>query len=131
MVRSLLVVIGGFLSMTLVVMCGIVLATLAFVPGGLQAMAAPPGPDGLPRNYLIANLLVSFAGAFVGGGVVRRFAKASKQSHVLAFMALIVVMGAVSALSENPGQPAWYPWVIPVIGLAGAAAGGLRSNSAG
>jgi peptidoglycan/LPS O-acetylase OafA/YrhL len=128
--RSVLVVIGGYLSMAVVVLCGIILATVAFIPGGLNAAMAPPGPEGLPRNYLIANLIVSFASASVGGWVVRRLAKSSKQSHVLAFIGLMVVMSAVSAMGANPGQPAWYPWVIPVVGIAGAAAGGWRSTNA-
>ena len=132
--RSLLVVIGGYVCMSLVVMLGIVLATVAFVPGGLGAAMSAPGPAGLPRNYLVANLIVSFASAWVGAWVVNRFAASSKRAHVLAFIGLLIVMAIVSALGQNPGsgQPAWYPWVIPFVGLAGAAVGGwLSKNDAG
>jgi hypothetical protein len=126
--RSILAVAAGYVGMILVVLAGTAIATIAFVPGGLAA-AARSTPVTLPASYLAANLAVSFGGAAAGAWIVCRLARSSKRGHVLAFLGLLAVMGIVSAraLPPDSGQPAWYPWVIPVIGLAGAASGGWRA----
>ena len=124
--RSVLVVVAGFLAMMVVVMLGTLAATLAFVPGGLSAATSAP-TTALPRSYLAANLIVSFVGAVGGALIVGRLAAGSKWGHIAAFGALMVVMTLVTALtqsSQGSGQPDWYRWVIPLVGLAGVAIGG-------
>lgn len=131
MLRSVGAVLAGFVSMMVVVMIGTLIATAAFIPGGVRAsMSATPGP--LPANYLTANLLVSFLGAAVAGALAARLAPSSPWMHVAGLAALLLLMALPSALrGGSPGQPTWYPWVIALIGLGGvllgAAVGGRRT----
>jgi peptidoglycan/LPS O-acetylase OafA/YrhL len=120
MFRSVLAVIAGYVTTTIVVMVGILLATVAFVPGGLRAAMSPVTE--LPPAYLTANLIVSFAAALVGGFVTARIATRSRRAHVLAFAGLLFVMSLLSTIAgRQPGQPDWYPWVVALVGIAGAA----------
>ncbi len=127
MLRSIGVVLGGFIVMAIVVMLGTMAATAAVVPGGLATMRN--GPTGrLPASYLGANLVISFLAAVLAGWLVTRFAASSPGTHVLALGALLLVMGVISAMTMRStpaaaSQPGWYGWVIPLVGLAGIAAG--------
>src|SRR4051812_347356 len=111
MLRSFAAVIGGFLTMTVLVMLGTFALMAAFVPGGLQAMkamrdgaakgAAMPVPS--PR-YLAMNIALSFVAAIVGGWVTTRIAARAPNGHLVALGALLLIMGVVSAFSPGSEQ---------------------------
>jgi hypothetical protein len=128
MARSILAVGGGFLAMLTVVLVGTAAATAALMPGGLAGAMAPPGPNAppLPGSYLVANLLVSLAGAAIGGWIVGRFAPHSPGTHVVVLTLIVFALGAASAVvGSAPGQPVWYPWTVTVIGVVAVTLGGM------
>jgi hypothetical protein len=124
MLRSVGAILAGFVSIMVVVMIGTAIATAALVPGGIRAaMSATPGP--LPVSYLAVNLLVSFLAAAAGGALAARLAPASSWMHVTVLAALLLLMAVPPALrGGSPGQPAWYPWVIGLLGVSGVLLGG-------
>jgi hypothetical protein len=91
-----------------------------------------PNPDTVvPQTYLAANLAVSLAGAALGGWLAARFAPSAPGTHAAVLAAIVVVMSLATAIGTGaaPGQPAWYPWVIGVVGLAGVLAGGALARA--
>lgn len=128
--RSLAAVIAGFGFMASTVMVGTMIAARLFLPGGMAAGGAPAGRVPLP--YLAASLVVSFFGAVFGGWLAARIGRANPMGHAVALAAVTAVMAVVSAVQTAPGpQPAWYPAVMGVIGVAGVLAGGrLRAAAA-
>jgi hypothetical protein len=129
MLRSVLSVIEGYVVMAVVVMLGTFAATAALVPGGIAAMknARKDGTFAPGRNYLSANLLISFIAAMLGGQVTARVAITAPMVHVGVLALLIVVMSVVSARTQGSaaGQPSWYPKTIAVLGVAGVLLGGV------
>lgn len=132
MLRSLAAVVAGYLTMALVVILGTVAATAAFVPGGLAALRAGAAAGVVPAGYLAANLVVSLLAAMLGGWVAARVATRAPLAHAASLAIAVAVFGLVTALRPAaPGQPAWYPWTIVVLGTAGVLLGGwIRASSA-
>lgn len=127
MIRSVLAVLGGFVTMAIIVMVSTAVAAQALIPGGVRAMATPGVSP--PRAYLVANLGASALAAFIGGVVTARIATAVPFTHGLYLAGLMCIMGAVSARMEGDRQPRWYQvvmcTVMPAIAVAGAWVGGL------
>ena len=132
MVRGILVVLGAYVAMAALVMLGTVAATAALVPGGLAAMKA--ARDGANRDsvpnvagaYLVANLLISFAAAVLGGWLVQGHAPAPAFTWACGLAALLLVLGLGMAVKgARGGQPAWYPYLLPLVGVAGVLAGAM------
>ena len=130
--RSIAAVIVGFGFMAATAMVGSILATLLFIPGGLQTMAAGAPPPAVPPLYLAANLATGLAGAILGGWLAARIGDDAPMAHASALAALTAVMAIVSASHPPPGpQPSWYPLAIGAIGVIGVLAGGkLRAAAA-
>ncbi|MDQ6831213.1 MAG: hypothetical protein M3081_20300 [Gemmatimonadota bacterium] len=124
MLRSVGVVLLAYVAMVVVVMVGTAIAAAALLPNGLATMKAPP-PGPVPTNYLSASLVVALFAAVFAGWIVVRLASSNPWQHAVGLSALIVVMGIISGRMTpgNMGQPKWYPWVIPLIGVAGVAIG--------
>jgi hypothetical protein len=115
-VRVVLALIAGY-AVTASTVIGVisVAAALLVHPGSLPS-----------RTYLVANIAGSFAGAVVGGFVTALIAGPPHLVYASLLGALILALGALMARSgAQPGQPQWYPWVIPIVGAAGALSGGL------
>ena len=129
MVKSILSVIAGFLTMAIVVMLGTFAAAAALLPGGLASMRNSQGPPPTPTGtYLVANLVVSFIAALLGGWVAARLAPGSPRAHVIALAVVVVLMSFATAMTQKnavSSQPGWYPASIAVIGVAGVLLGGL------
>lgn len=126
--RRIGAVLAGYLAMVVLVIAGTTAAVVALVPGGLAA-AQQPMPDGPPAAYLAANLLTSLLAAIAGGWVTARLAPDARGRHVLALSVLLGLLGFASAAAPAAGangQPVWYPWVIPLIGIGGVLLGGHR-----
>ena len=77
--------------------------------------------------YLAFTLVASLVAAVAGAWTTSAVAGAPARTALLWLASVIVVMGAVSARtpSQDP-QPAWYKFVIPLIGVAGVAIVALR-----
>jgi hypothetical protein len=126
--RGALAVLAGFVSMSVLVMIGTFAAARAFFPAGLAAMRTRRAPTtSPPRNYLVANLALSFAAAVAGGWVTARLAPGAPRGHANALAVLVLFMAAPPIIrgKAQPGQPAWYPQVIAAIGIAGVVIGGM------
>lgn len=138
MLRSIMAVVAGFSTMAVVVMVGSIAIVAAFVPGGLKALRAMRDGTGAtmpvptPR-YLVMNIVLSLVAAILGGWITARIASRAVNGHLIALCIVILLMGVVSAFGSGSGsnvQPAWYKYVIPVVGIAGVALSGMLTRSA-
>lgn len=131
MMRSIICVVAGFVVVMAVVIGGTAAATELIVEGGLEGAASRPAST-LPPTYFAANLIVSAMGALLGGWVTARMAPDREMLHVFALAGLIILMSLPALLGygpSTPGQPAWYVYTLPVLGVGGAILGGwLRSR---
>lgn len=130
MLRSVLAVLGGFITMAILVMISTAVAAQKLIPGGLRAMATPGTP--VPRAYLTANLAASALAAFLGGFVTARIAATMPLRHGLYLAAFMCAMGMLSARMEAGRQPRWYQvimcTVMPAIAVLGAWLGGQTAG---
>ena len=113
--RSILSVLLGFVAMTVVVVVGTLLAAAATGVG-------PQGPPTAP--YLVLNILLCIPAGLAGGWVSRRLAPGESLRPVWVLAAIVVVFGLMGAMHPEPGQPAWYCWVIIPLGAASVMTGG-------
>jgi len=138
MLRSIMAVVAGYATMAVVVMLGTIAMMAALVPGGLKAMramrdgarAAMPAPT--PR-YLAMNIALSLVAAILGGWITTRIASRAVNGHLIALCVVVLLMSVVSAFASGSGsslQPAWYKFVIPLVGVAGVALSALLTQSA-
>ncbi|MBS0295583.1 MAG: hypothetical protein JSR45_04670 [Proteobacteria bacterium] len=119
--RSIGAVVAGYAVMVVLVM-------VSFAAGARFFRMAPTraGGDGMTpsKGYLTFNLVSGLIAAVVGGWVTGCIAQRNMMLHAIALALLVAAMGVLSARRPQPGQPAWYPWVITLIGLSGALIGG-------
>jgi peptidoglycan/LPS O-acetylase OafA/YrhL len=122
-------IVVGFLVAAILVMLITFVAGYLLVPGFPgDPMAEPTGP------YLVANLVGSFLAAVVGGYTTGRIAGRAPLVHAGVLALLMVAMTVASGAEAAPGQPAWYPLTIAILGAVGALCGGalrLRSGRRG
>ena len=123
MLRSVAALFAGFVAMTAVVIIGAIVATALFIPGGLASMRTPTAMT-LTPSYLVANIVVSFFAALLGGWITAGVARHSHGIHAATLAAIVLVLGVVQATASVEGQPRWYGSVIPLIGMMGVLAGG-------
>ena len=110
--------LAGFASMALLVV--VVTALLKrFAPEWVGAETRPrPG-------YVFVNLGYSFLAATAGGFVSAWIAGASPLPAVSGLAVVVLVMGALSALTARGKQPLWYQAALLAITPLGVLAGGL------
>lgn len=121
MIKLIAAVVAGFVTIMLAVMGSTMVAAKAMLP------PAPAGSQPMPTMpYIVVNLVLGFAAAFLGGMVAQRIGQA--RTAVLVLAAIILVMGIAGAVMTPPdgrqGQPMWYLWLLPVLGAAGVVVGG-------
>ncbi len=114
--------------MAVIVMTGTAIAAAVMIPGGFAGARSMHGIP--PRNYLYSNLALSLVAALFGGWLTARLAPASPMLHAAVLAIFLLAMSFVSARSHAARQPAWYPWAITVIGVAGVLLGGVWEVSA-
>jgi hypothetical protein len=121
MLLSIVSVVAGFI--TTAVLVGVSTAVASRL---LIGDAGSERPTPLGGTYLAANLILSFLSAAVGGYTCAWIASHSRAVHVGVLAGLLGVLSLATALTSGPGpgQPAWYPWVIGAIGIAGIVVGG-------
>ena len=122
MLRSILAVLAGYVAMTLATMIGIVILAWAF-GHPLNSTATQSAPS---TPYVLCNLVLSLAGAVLGGWTTARIASRSPVRHALALGAVVLVLGVAYAAKDWGGvQPGWYLVVLPLLGGSGIVAGGV------
>lgn len=130
----------GWQRLVVAVLAGLGVTILVVLVGTLIAVKlAPSGVDPatlertlregvtLPRAYLALNLAFSAAAALAGGYVAGRVANRRGSKAVRVLAALLLLSGVLSLTGRNgnaPGQPAWYPYVLLLLGPAGVVVGG-------
>jgi len=119
--RSIGAVVAGYAVMIVLVMVSFAVGAKAFKMAPSRA-----GGDGMtpPKGYLVFNLVSGLVAAVVGGWVTGCIAQRNMLLHAIALALLVAAMGVLSARRPQPGQPAWYPWVITLVGACGALIGG-------
>ena len=115
--RSILAVFSGFLTMAVAVM----LLTPLAVKLMHQKVGAPTS------GYLAVNVAYSLLAAVAGGFVTARIALSHPLLHGVLLAAFMCAMGALSYVRNRGMQPLWYQvllfFVPPLCAIAGAALG--------
>lgn len=126
LIRSIIAVLAGFLTIVAVtkvgtLLLGRLLIDAADVPNASEAWVAP-------LTYLMAHLAVSLLGALIGGYLTARMIGRASRPQVVALVAVIVIASIITWLQQRDpaasGQPGWYPIVVTLIGVVGVLAGG-------
>ena len=125
-----LIILAAYVLMAVITILGTIVATVLLVPGGVATMRAARTPGAVipepPASYLAANLIVSLAGAMAAGMFVMRYASPPPQRSILGLTGFVLLVGVSMALKgRQPGQPRWYPWIIPLVGAAGVWLGAM------
>jgi hypothetical protein len=113
--RSVLAVIGGYLTMAVLVA---VLTGIAIKMTGRDSSRPTPG-------YLAANVFYSLLAAFAGGFVAAKIAGRYPVQHGVALAVVMFAMAIVSYFQYRNTQPLWYQFLLtamlPGCAIAGAA----------
>lgn len=113
--RSVLAVVAGFVTMSFVV---IVLTVIAVNAMGLKSGHPTPG-------YMVINVVYSFFAAGAAGFVTALIAKVNPLEHAYVLAGIMLVMGVVSYVHYTGTQPGWYKVMMvvvpPLCAIAGAA----------
>ena len=122
LLRSVAAVAAGFVLLAI----GVTIATRITV--GLMLPAPDAGPT---PAYLAVNLAYSAGLAIAAGYVTAKAAPSAPRAHaltlagVLLLLGVAAVAGTTAAGATEARQPGWYPYVMLVLGPAGAILGGL------
>jgi len=146
MLRAISGAIVGYVALVIVVIAGLALAWA--VLGGTGSFS---GDGPYPSTAWNASALISgFVAAFLGGWVALKIGRSVLAVKIL--VALMLVLGLYGALTAESAyqkrvakavakpvaelsfieagtvakNPAWYNWVIPFVGAAGAMLGGRQ-----
>ena len=119
MLRSILSVVAGYVTMAVVVMVGVGVLTLTF-PEYKQA----PETRVTPVTPMVLELVWAMVSAIAGGWVTTRLARRSVRP-VVALAVVVLVLGAVYGLTADRGlMPGWFLLMLPPVSAIGVVAGG-------
>ena len=132
MLRNILAAIVGYIAIVAVLFALSSLVWLMLGPSG----AFQPGTWEVSGGWVLFSIVLGFVGAYIGGRVCARVAHDAKGATIL--IAMMIVLGVVSALmpvevatgprpddvsmleaTMSASQPAWLPWLNPLIGVVG------------
>ena len=132
MLRNILAAIVGYIAIVAVLFALSSLFWRALGP----SRAFQPGTWEGAAGWILGSIGIGFAGAYIGGRVCARVAHDAKGAMIL--IGMMIVLGVVSALipvevatgprpddvsmmeaTMSASQPAWLPWLNPVIGVVG------------
>jgi hypothetical protein len=123
MLRSIIAIAGGYLSIAILTM--LTFAVLFNFFPGVFSGGFPPLP------WVLLILAFGFIYAVAGGYITAYLATQARFNHVLALAGLMVVLGIISAIFSSAAQPLWYQLALIVLGLAGVLLGGRWRVSQG
>jgi hypothetical protein len=116
------ILLGLGVSLMLIVI-GTLIASAQLLPPGVDWVAHMPGP-----TYLAATLGLSFGASVLGGYVAASVASAQRFRAAIGVAVGLAVLELVSFVWPFTGQPPFFLWLLPLLALAGAlAGGGVRS----
>ena len=130
MIRSILSVIVGYLTMAVLVAISTAVVARLMLPG--VRVGQPLQPTGA---HMIINLSYSSLFAAAGGFVCSLIAGRYPLAHALALACLVAVLGLVFFLQSSSAgpQPLWYSLTLLLLCPAGVILGGyvrfLQTNS--
>jgi hypothetical protein len=148
MVRSIVAVVAGYVVTAALVM-------LSFTPAFFAPeLVFEKDGVGVTRAFLVLSLATGGVAAVVGGFVAALVAGRRARPPLLAFAAIVFVLGVGSAVcglfrvpptpsaaelarmtpmekAEIGHEPAWYAFLLPFIGSAGVLAGGWLAGRRG
>lgn len=145
MLRSVLAAVGGYIVMVIVVISGLGIAWMILGGSGAFAGEGPDPSTAWMAFSLAFGLIGAVAGGFVAGGVGRSMTAVKILIGVLLVLGVYLALTADSNLADrtpidkpvaemsfteagqHARQPAWYNWVIPLVGAAGVWIGGRKS----
>jgi hypothetical protein len=132
MLRNILAAIVGYIAIVAVLFALSSLAWLMLGPSG----AFHPGTWEVSGGWVLFSIAIGFVGAYIGGRVCAGVAHDAKGAAIL--IGMMIVLGVVSALipveaaagprpddvsmmeaTMSASQPAWLPWLNPLIGVVG------------
>jgi hypothetical protein len=116
MLRSIIAIVGGYLSIAILTM--LTFAVLFNFFPGVFSDGFPPLP------WVLLILALGFVYAVVGGYITAYLATRDRFGHVLALAGMMAVLGISSAIFSSAAQPLWYQLALIVLGLAGVLLGG-------
>jgi len=137
MFKSIAAVIAGYLAMAIVVFATL---TASYFFLGTERVFQPGSYEVTPI-WLVVMVIFSVISGLAGGMVCKLIAK--RNSAVTALATLAFVLGLISAIATpaksasvrtgdtanfqammNAREPAWFVWLLPVIGFGGVWFGG-------
>ena len=132
MLRNILAAIVGYIAIVAVLFA---LSSLLWLMLG-PSRAFQPGTWEVAGGWILGSIGLGFVGAYIGGQVCARMAHDARGATIL--IAMMIVLGVVSALipvevaagprpddvsmleaTMSASQPAWLPWLNPLIGVVG------------
>ena len=148
MLRSTLAVIAGYFAMAISIMVILILAWAALGP----QFAFQPGTLEATGIWMILNVLVSLAGAILGGFLTARIDSRTDRRATKILAVFVVVLGLAMAVGQtmtpppetspleearqegrtlstmeamsHARQPTWYAFLLPFLGATGVIVGG-------
>ncbi|MDX1624163.1 MAG: hypothetical protein R3199_09290 [Gemmatimonadota bacterium] len=131
MLRSVVAVVAGFVVITAVVIAFTFALSALLYPG--RPMDAPVEPS---ATWLVLNLVYSLMAALVGGWVAAWIANRSPFAHAVALAVLLAVVTLAGSIGGGEpaapsGGPAWYPYLVALLGILGVLLGGRLAIPAG
>jgi hypothetical protein len=124
-VRPALALLAGLGITVLVVAAGTLIATLVAIRG-VDAGHFQPTP-----GYLATNLIVTAAGALLGGFTTSRLT-VGRSFYTVFLLALILFVSGITPVIRRTapaaGQPSWYPLAVALLAPVGVLLGGLAER---
>jgi peptidoglycan/LPS O-acetylase OafA/YrhL len=122
MLRSVIAVAAGYISMLLLIM-------LLFLIIGIIFPEAFPQPDAFPSiPWVVCILFFGLAASIIGGGVTVTVCRGSRIKHIHALAIVVLFIGLVTLAASIEKQPLWYLLAQVVVGLVGVYVGGHLAN---
>lgn len=119
--RSILAVVAGYLTMVVGVSGALAFAAVVV----LGTLPTEPKPFDGPAYFLWIEVLISLLAAVAGGYVCAWLARDRERTAVLYLAGLMVVLGAVTIVTDQGLKPLWSSVAVLVVGLAGVWLGRL------
>ena len=146
MVRNILGAVAGYIVLVVVVMLGVGASWLVLGSSGAFD-GEGPAPS---TTWVASNIVFGFVAALAGGCVARKIGRSMTAVKIL--VALLLLLGGYVAVTAESSYakrepvdrpvaemsffeagrhakaPAWYNYLIPVVGAIGAAIGGRKAD---
>jgi hypothetical protein len=118
MIRSVLAVLAGYLTMVLGV-TAFFAAVLTIAYGGMPEPSAFRPPAWLLLAELLSGVLLAATGGYVCAFIARR----REMAHAYALVAVVLLLGVASAVVDHGTKPLWASLALPVLAAVAALAG--------